>query len=219
MPGIKAVDGKIPSSQGLYEVSTTQNAALGHRVEFEDGRVFRYVSTIADLSKGDLLVNWYNAAIGVECEIAATYFGATTALAPIATEGGAIGDTTVRCCILSGSRVVTANLFRDGFLYIRDGAGEGDMYMVRSNEANAATGSWLIKLHRGTSHGLITALTATSVGLLQINQYKNVALHTAANYDGDQNQIAVGRAMVASTASTDGTTEYLFMQTKGRALM
>ena len=29
-------------NQGIYQVSTTQNYPLGHKREFEDGRIFRY---------------------------------------------------------------------------------------------------------------------------------------------------------------------------------
>ena len=210
----QGAQGGIISGSVFDAAVTTPVNKIGRRCEFLDGRVFHYCSTVSDISVGDLVSSLYNSAAIVEAPIPATRFGVDTSTAPAAGSGGSITDTTIAICVLSGTTAITANQYANGFLNITDATGEGYYYSVEKNDANAATGTSNITIR----DGLTVALDNTSVGLLQVNEFQ-VATHTAANYGGDPNQLAVGRAMVASTAGTDSTTEYIWVQTWGRSLL
>lgn len=190
----------------LYSQTATKPGLLGSELRAKDGRRFRLCSSDSDIAAGSVVVNTNNAQA-----IAATYFGVDTSTAPAATEGGSIGDKSIRYCVTSG---VTANEYAGGYLVIRTGTGSGYCYKVKSNEASASSGGAFIELYHP---GLAVALDNTSVGILLASRFADVAIHTAANFGGDQNQIALGVCMAACTADTDGETKYFWVQVQGMA--
>ena len=178
----------------------------------DDGRVFRYARNY----NADLTVGMALAAIPNEADIAATEFGADVSTAPAADEGGSIGDKEIRHNIVTGGTTITANEYEKGYLNITDGTGEGNMYKVKSNDANAAAAAkTVITIY----DGLITALDNSSVGTLINSPWWAVDHHTHANYGGTPTQMCVGRNMVATTSGTNTRAEFLWVQTWGPALL
>jgi len=177
---------------------------VGTRKAYEDGRVFRYARAGGTITVGALVV-----AVPNEANIAATYFGADSSTAPIAGEGGRVGDTKVR--FTDDVTGITADEYAGGYLAITDATGEGYQYRIRSNEATGSDGTGaLITLW----DPIKVALDNTSVGTLTNNDYDGVVVHTAANYGGTATQTCVGRAMVSASSG-----EFLYVQTWGRALV
>ena len=188
------------------DATTTQANPLGKWVPFANGWTFRYASTTTDISAGDIVVATPNIQ-----EIAATEFGATTADAPVTLKGGTIGDNVIEIAIQSGTHAITANEYEGGYLIIKDGTGEGYTYFVLTNTANSTTAGCELRIWPK----LKVALDNTSQGVLVASEFSGVKTHTAANYGGTPTEFVVGKAVVPSTAGTDGTTEYLWVQTCG----
>ena len=188
--------------------STTQKNQVGRCVRFDDARAFRYSRTDSDITMGDLVISTVN-----EADIAATYFGADTATAPVVGKGGAIGDTTLALCDLTSS--IAVNEFQQGYLTITDGTGEAYMYKIKSNEVGVTSGEHDVVIY----DGLVVALDNTSVGTMIASPWWDVTTHTAGNYGGTATQICVGKVMAASTAGTDVNTQYIWVQTWGPALV
>jgi hypothetical protein len=117
-------------SQGLYETSSTQKEILGMlRIE-PDGRKFRYAK--ADSTQ-------------IAC-------GVTTSMAtveahhinrPVAA-AVAIGDIEVQVTV--STTAVTADSYKDGYLQVNDGTGEGQCYRIDSNTYCAASGTTVVTL-------------------------------------------------------------------------
>ena len=188
--------------------TTTQLNPIGQRVQLGDGRVFRYASTDSNVGVGDVLASTPNVQ-----EVAAGEFGADGSTAPAADNGGSVGDNTIQINIVTGTHTITKDEFAGGYLQIKNGMGEGYNYRILENEANAASGTSTITL----KEGLIVALDNTSEGVLVGNPYDNVVTHTAANYGGTPTESIMGTAVRTSTAGTDSTTEYIWVQTWGMA--
>lgn len=189
----------VPFGSVYDEGNTTQKVPLGQRVAYKDGRVFRYAKAGGTIGVGNLVVAVPNAqAIG------ATYFGATSAVAPIAGEGGSIGDTKIR--LSDDVTGVTLDEYAGGFLTITDATGEGYMYKIKGNEATGSAGTgFLVTLEEGIQ----VALDNTSIGSMVACKYNGVVAHTPAD---PNTQVCVGRAMVSATVG-----EYIWIQVKGVA--
>jgi len=199
----------IPVDQDIYAKVDADSLGrgkgpVGTLMVTDDGRRFRYARTENTIGLGQLCI----AVVNIDA-IAATYFGATTALAPVAGEGGSIGDRILRVCATG----VTANEHQGGWLMITDGTGISQLFKVKKNGVSA-TGGFLIHIYGELS----ALLDATSVGLLMSNPFHNVD-HTAhANFGGNQNQYIVGRAM-AACAGTSSAPDYVWLQTRGISML
>ncbi|MFX0209378.1 MAG: hypothetical protein ACFFDT_25565 [Candidatus Hodarchaeota archaeon] len=132
------------STQGIYEESSTQKLPLGTKVEFSDGRVFRYAYIGgSSINRGCIVGPDYSAKCYVETDDVIT--------------AAAIGATTVDITLAS----ITANQFAGGYLHITDDTGEGYTYRIKSNDAtDGAAGSGKIRLT--LYDPLIAALDATT---------------------------------------------------------
>ncbi len=117
-------------AQGLYETSSTQKEVLGLlRVE-PDGRKFRYAKAGSSaLVAGKICIMAACAANHVDCDVA---------VAP------SVGDTELT--ITLGATAATADQYKDGYLQVNDGTGEGTTYGIESNPAAASAGSLTIRL-------------------------------------------------------------------------
>lgn len=148
---------------------TTQLPCIGDCVRFDDGRVFKFARSSGATSAGALVVSVPNVAA-----IAATYFGATSAVGSISGEGGAIGDTTIR--ISDDVTSVTENEYAGGYLNIIDGTGEGYQYRIKSNQATGTAGTgWTLEIYDGLKVALDTSDTSDSVGSLMNHPLDGVA--------------------------------------------
>lgn len=193
--------------QALREVSTTKRGDLGGVLEYSDGRRYRYCSTDSDITIATAVQVTLNVAA-----IAATYFGVDSSTAPAAAQGGAVGDSEIAFTAdLTG---ITKDEFAGGYLVIDAGTGLGQSLRVRKNDASPSTGSYgLIYLYGNDK--LAIALDSTSTGQLFASPYADVAAATNAAANAAQSALIVGRANMTTTAGTDSTTEYLWVQTDG----
>jgi len=181
--------GQIGPKQGIYEVSTTQNASLGSKLIFDDGRVFAYSKANGTAAAGVLVAPDQSVQSVVEVD------GACTA--------AAIGATTVIVdnAALSG---VVANQYAGALLQITDDAGEGHQYKIKSNTA-ASTNAVTFTLYDGLVVALTTASDVAIVGALS----NEVVIATAAT-----DYAPVG---VTPVAVVDGN--YFWRQVDGTALI
>jgi len=181
----------VMGKYGWEKVQTSgQKHKLGTRMTFDDGRVFRYCEVgAADIAAGAIV----QAPAGVanhDMDLA------------IATAASGVTSLTVTL----GGTAATKNQYKDGYLYINDGTGQGSIYKIKSNAAGDSSGTCVITLDE--EDGTVTAVTNgdTIVGL-SVNPYSNVIISptTVSN-------IVVGVAPRALT-----TDYYGWLQTWGPA--
>lgn len=117
-------------AQGLYEVSSIQKEELGMlRIE-PDGRKFRYAKAGAvALSPGKV-----TSMLGVT----AHHINRAGVVA------ADIGDIEVQVTV--AGTAVTADQYKDGYLQINDGTGEGHSYGIDTNTACDASGTTIVTL-------------------------------------------------------------------------
>jgi hypothetical protein len=140
-------DEKVTGTTQLHPVST--------RMILPDGRVYYYGQTDGAQTAGAIC----QSAVGI------TYhdmdLGVNTA---------AVGDKSVTITTV-GSGQLTEDQYKDGYLYINDGTGQGHTYKVRQHDAIAASTTGVINLH--DSDAIAVAFEdATLVGLAK-NPYSD----------------------------------------------
>ena len=181
----------IHGKYGWEKVQTSgQKHKLGTRMTFDDGRVFRYCEVGgSDIAAGAIV----QAPAGVanhDMDLA------------IATAAAGVTQLTVTL----GGTAATKDQYKDGYIYVNDGTGEGSVYKIKSNAAGDSSGTCVITLDE--EDGTVTAVTNgdTLVGLA-VNPYSNVIISptTVSN-------IAVGVAPRALTSNYYG-----WLQTWGPA--
>lgn len=148
---------------GQEKVETSsQKQKLGTRAVTPDGRVFYYAenSGTAITSAGQLVD-------GI------AQVGANDG--DLATAALAAGSLTVTT---TTSLTVTKDQYKDGYLFINDNAGQGEVYRVKSNTAVASAAGCEITIDE--SDGIRTALTTSSQFGLMYNPYKDIKI-----VDGD----------------------------------
>uniref|UniRef100_A0A6M3LMF9 Uncharacterized protein n=1 Tax=viral metagenome TaxID=1070528 RepID=A0A6M3LMF9_9ZZZZ len=150
--------GPVPPKQGIYEISETQKAVLGQRLEFADGRIFRYAKAGAtDLAPGKL------------CK--AGVVNNANCLNDIMAAAVTVGSKSLT--LVTSSAVTTG---AEGWLQINDVDGEGIMYKIEKTAANATTStSTDITLY----DPIATALTTSSQGTIIFNSYEQVEVCSA----------------------------------------
>lgn len=148
--------GRIPPAQGVYEESAIAKTTLGYRIEFADGRVFRYAKAGATaLSPGKFVK-----AGAIEHVINYAVEAAATTGAHIVTLTTTSACTTVE----------------EGYLQINDAAGEGIQYKIKFTRANATTStSTDVTLY----DPIATALTVSSEGTILYNPYEQCEIVSA----------------------------------------
>ena len=144
-------------SYGMEKRETSeQKHKLGTRAITPDGRVFYYAeASNAAIARGGNLVNGIAAVAAHDM-----------ALAAAAASAGATSFTT------STSLTVTKDQYKDAYVYVNDGPGEGEIYRVKSNTAvSSATG---LSITIDEPDGIATAFTTdTKLGLMY-SPYKDI---------------------------------------------
>lgn len=135
----------IPPSQGIYDISSTAKAQLGTRIEFSDGRVFRYaLNGAVALTPGTILTSLVVNALKLNLAVEAA----------VPLDGTSLTVTTT----------VAVTTGAEGFVQINDAAGEGIQYKIKSSKANADTStSTDIELYDPIATALTTDSQATIV--------------------------------------------------------
>lgn len=149
------------------------NLPLGQLMVLPDGRKFRLAHASAVAITAGVLV----------MQIAATAdHGAGTAdnLAPGAAVAAAATTFTVT---MGGTTGMTKDLYADGYMLVRDGNGEGILYVVDECSSAAAASTTTVKLK--STDPIITALASgtTTVGFRK-NPYEGCELWDANAVDG-----------------------------------
>jgi hypothetical protein len=166
--------------------------ALGDKVEFDDGRVYRFCSTAANLSVSQVVAV------------------ATCANAELAVTAAAVGSTqitvaTTGTAMFGGSTgVLAADRLAGGYLVVQDDTGEGYSYRIKSNAAATSAVALVITLW----DPLHVALASDSDVVLIGPKYRYVV-------EGTATLKSIGAIMHTTTAGTDGTEEFVWVQTKG----
>ena len=168
---IKSTDGHIPILDDIYDESSTQNAPLGTRMAWADGRVYRYFQNggtalaASKLFQTTVLVTGWDASV----KPAAAY---------------AAGQTQIGCSATAGTSVVDTNIevtaCQDGFIGVRTGAGQAYQYQIKSHTAISSNSAFTINLY----DPIKVALGSTASCALIRNPYKDVVVapttHTGA---------------------------------------
>ena len=179
---------KLNYAQGLFSTSSTAQEKLGCPRWTEDGRFFRYAQAGAsDLSAGKM---------GVAVTATANHINKPVAAA-------AVGDYSVSLTV--GATLVSADQYKDGFLHINDGTGQGYQYRIESNTACASSGTTVVTLSEPIRVALVASST-TEASLIK-SPYDGVTEGTT------QEALPVGVPLVAVT-----TLYYYWAQTGGVAI-
>ena len=147
------------AGQGIYAESSTAKFAIGEKLEFADGRCFRYGYTAAAVNAGLL----------VSQDLSATALVETNDIV-IAASGDyspSAGSSKVQITLAS----ISANDYAGALLQITDDDGEGIQYRIKSNSATGATtsGKVDIELFDPIKVALTTSSDIAIVGSLWYN--------------------------------------------------
>lgn len=141
--------GNATTSMGLQDIltiSSTQKLPLGTKVRLADGRAFVYGKAGAsDLAYGKMAMQAAPSANFQDEVVAAS---------------AAVGDTSIT---VTFGGAVTANQYADGFLYVNDDTGEGQLYNIKSHLAGTA--SVVVNLNEAVRVA-VTAAAGTVSGIV-----------------------------------------------------
>lgn len=180
----------------VYGQEATQgSAAIGERVIFDDGRVFRYAHFVSAVGVGKLAAQ--DASVTNTASLAGKYVNSAGTATDYTTDA-----TTV---YLKDTDTFTtddaADVYAGGYLHVTDDQGEGFTYRIKSNAAGTAAGLMRLDLY----DNLQLAINSESSAQLTGSLYRNLAI---SNNGTDDN--VVGLAMRSVTAGY-----YAWVQTWG----
>lgn len=188
----------------IYKPHSTKRHMLGTRLAFPDGRVFRYAKCAA------------GAAITIgrivgQAAPQATLYRDCVASGSQARTTAQWDDGTnyIYTCVTASASTslhAYANRFDDGYLWVNDEAGEGQMLQIKSHAVSTSAGSTALKVTIYDEDLLTIALTTASQMGLVANLYNDVVIHLGDTGGGP----ALGVAPVAVAAS-----KYFWLQTWG----
>ena len=169
-------------------LTSDQRHTLGTRMAFADGRVYRYAKDSgAGIAAGRLV------------QAPATDTADDMDLAWSA--GAAVGGTTITT---GTSLTITKDQYKDGWLYTNDGAGEGQIYPIKSNTAVSSAAGCVFTIDE--EDGFVIALTATSSLFgVQYNLYDGVLVQPT----------TITNAAVGVSTTTVTASYYTWIQTWG----
>ncbi|MEA3508475.1 MAG: hypothetical protein U9R40_06130, partial [Synergistota bacterium] len=175
-------------AQGLFEISSSQKEILGSlRIE-PDGRKFRYSLAGEGLSVGKMSFMGEATANHINKSVAAAV---------------AIGETEVQVTV--GATAVTADQYKDGYLHVNDGTGQGHAYGIDTNTACDSSGTTIVTLKDPIVVALVGSATS-EVSLIK-NPWSGVTQSTTEES---------GSAGIPLKAITDAY--YFWCQTGGPAI-
>jgi hypothetical protein len=114
-------------SQGIYEESSTQKETIGSRRFTEDGRVFAYAK---------------NGAVALAAaKITQSAVPDTNAHDEAMPGAVALGATNLS---VTFGGAIAQDAYKDGFMHVNDGTGEGHIYRVKGHPAATAANSYTV---------------------------------------------------------------------------
>ena len=175
--------------------TSTQKHKLGTRGETPDGRVFYYAKCSSTaITPGGKICDGIAAVAAHDMDI-----GATAA--------HSVGDTTISLEVPTTD--LTANQYKDGYLLINDGPGQGEVYQIKSHPAHDASDDNTVIFTIDDEDGIVTALTTSSLFGIIYNPYTDVKI---VDGDGTMTTGPLGVNPMPVTASY-----YFWLQTSGVA--
>ena len=87
----------------------------------------------------------------------------------LATNTASAGDKSVTVTV--GGTAATEDQYKDGYMYVNDGTGEGHIYKIRQHDAINSSGSGSINLYDGDA--IATGFAAATIVGLAKNPYKD----------------------------------------------
>ena len=148
------------SIKDRLNTTVAQVSPLGTRLILPDGRVFRYAKA-----------GGTNLSIGQVMQEAVVTTGHTKDLAVAA--AAPIGSSSV--IVTNSTTAITANMYAEGYLFVNDEAGEGQLCTIKSHPAEA-TGSGNCVITIADEDALTIALSTISQVGLRKNLYKDVVV-------------------------------------------
>lgn len=150
-------------SEEIYQTFATAIAKLGTKLDFPDGRRFRFAQNgLTALVAGRIVQSTVPQAQHLNLTV-------------VAAQG--VGDHQVTVTL--GSTAVVANEYAEGFLYVNDAGAdtttEGYTYRIKSHPAAAASGNVVITLYEDSP--ICIALTTNSQVTLTHNKFYAVIVH------------------------------------------
>ena len=137
---------------------TTQLHALSTRMVLPDGRVYYYGQTDGAQTAGAI------------CQSAATVGNHDMDLA---VNTASVGDKSLSVTL--GGTAATEDQYKDGYVYVNDGTGEGNIYKIRQHDAINSSAAGTINLYDGDTIA-VAFEDATIVGLAK-NPYKDFVVY------------------------------------------
>lgn len=116
------------SNQSIHDSSSEQQHHLGTMGRLPDGRVFYYASAPsgAAIAVGEIQVARERVADNAELATATTSLAVGSLVVPV---GG----------ITNGGTAIAANQYREGYLQVSDGGGQGYIYRIKDHDAFSAS--------------------------------------------------------------------------------
>ena len=137
---------------------TSQIHPLSTRMVLPDGRVFYYGQTDGAQTAGAI------------CQSAV---GVANHDMDLATNTASAGDKSVTVTV--GGTAATEDQYKDGYMYVNDGTGEGHIYKIRQHDAISSSGSGAINLYDGDP--ILTGFAAATIVGLAKNPYKDFIVY------------------------------------------
>ena len=185
--GVKYLESDgIVIRQGIYQESATQNTDLGHFIDLEDGRRFRYCKADGAITKAHMC----QSAIVDSNHVDQVQTDYTLA----------IGDKEDISVVLSGA--ITKNDYAEGWLIVNDATGEGELYKIRKN--SAAYAPCVISLY----DAIRVATAVTSYITIVQSKYRDVVV---VPHSAQPSGVPVGVPLI--TVTTGGY--FFWAQTRG----
>ena len=190
--GSVGVGGSINGvTQSIYSESSTQLAPLGTKLEFDDGRLFRYTKSGASIAIGLVCANDYSD--GLLAETDNFTVSATAGDREFSMTGGGSEFST------------TAEFYAGSYIVFTDGTGAGAYYRIKDHttaESDKITFSLYDKL--------VTAPAASTDIIIVGNPYGNTLTADGSSIAVDSDSFAIGVSPIAVTSGY-----YFWMQTRG----
>jgi len=142
------------------DTGTTQLHALGSRMHLPDGRIYRYGQTDGAQTAGAI------------CQSAV---GVANHDMDLAVNTASVGDKSLSVTL--GGTAATEDQYKDGYVYVNDGTGEGNIYKIRQHDAINSSAAGTINLYDGDAIA-VAFEAATLVGLVK-NPYKDFIVYPA----------------------------------------
>jgi hypothetical protein len=169
---------------------------VGTKVEFDDGRVFRFCSTNEVFVAGEMVAVQTCQATEIAGGITAAAIGAKTltiATTGITFFGGSAG-------------IVAADRLAGGYLMLTDDTGEGYSYRIKSNTAGTALVALTVTLYDGLKVAVASDTDCIIVG----PKYRKVTEGAAA-------LSPIGACLVPTTGASSTVEAFFWAQTRGPA--